>query len=227
MSENVQGLSFLEKLSILKKSVKVAKGNENKFGHYKYRTKSDIYEAVNPVAERLGLLYHFNDRIEVYAGVPYLVTECVWSDKATGESLTATACAREPLDQSGMSSAQMTGSASTYAQKYCLTNFLNLVDHAMDNELDPDGKDNTKASTKPKGKAAAASKINVDTVTVNGKEVPKRYFDACMYEVDGERLLNIYATDRERFNYLGQYGDNELQANCAIIADYKLREDKQ
>lgn len=77
-----------------------------------------------------------------------------------------------------------------------------------------------------KEEKAKAKQKKADTVIVNGKELPRRYYDACIFEVDGEKLLTIYTKDRERFNTLGQLGDSELQANCAIIADYKLREEK-
>jgi hypothetical protein len=52
---------------------------------------------------------------------------------AAGESITATAFAREAEDKKGMDSAQVTGSTSSYARKYALNGLF-----AIDDNKDPD-----------------------------------------------------------------------------------------
>lgn len=211
---------LLQKLLKLQAFARAQKGQRNNFGKYNYRTLSDIFEAIKQLMFDLGLVFVFSDKIEVYGGEPYLHSIGTLYDADTGESISVEAIAREPLNQSGMSAPQMTGSAVTYCHKYLLTSLLNLVDHEMDALLDPDAKE-------PKKEEPATSKIKTGTIVVDGKELPKRYYEACMFEVDGKKLGSIYKKDRELFNSLGQMGDADIQANCAIIADYNLREEKK
>lgn len=210
---------LLTKLLQLQAKVRAEKGQRNNFGKYNYRTLSDIFEAIKQLMFDMGLVFVFSDTVELIGGEPYLKSIGTLYDADTGECLEVSAIAREPLNQSGMSAPQMTGSAVTYCHKYLLTSLLNLVDHEMDAMLDPDAQEPKKAEQKP-------WKTESDTVIVKGKEVPRRYYEACVFEVEGEKLLSIYSNDRERFNTLGQFGDATLQAYCAIIADYKLKEEK-
>lgn len=219
--EEKKGLSLLlTKLLKLQAMARAEKGQRNNFGKYNYRTLSDIFEAIKQLMYDLGLVFVFSDTVELIGGEPYLVSTGTLFDTDTGESLEVKAVAREPLNQSGMSSPQMTGSAVTYCHKYLLTSLLNLVDHEMDAMLDPDAQE-PKKDSKPKAKEQKKG-----VIVVGGKELPKDYYDACMYVTgSGERLGDLYKKNRENFDAYASGGDLEVRRLCAVILNYKLTEE--
>jgi hypothetical protein len=113
-------------LAKIQAEVKAPKGNFNSFGKYKYRSAEDILEAVKPVINPLGFWVTIYDEI-VLIGDRYYI-------KATAEisngknAYTSIAYAREEEIVKGMSSPQVTGSASSYARKYALSGLLALDD---------------------------------------------------------------------------------------------------
>jgi hypothetical protein len=113
-------------LAKIQAEVKAPKGNFNSFGKYKYRSAEDILEAVKPVINPLGFWVTIYDEI-VLIGERYYI-------KATAEisngknAYTSIAYAREEEIVKGMSSPQVTGSASSYARKYALSGLLALDD---------------------------------------------------------------------------------------------------
>ena len=113
-------------LAKIQAEVKAPKNNFNSFGKYKYRSAEDILEAVKPVINPLGFWVTIYDEI-VLIGERYYI-------KATAEisngqnAYTSIAYAREEEIVKGMSSPQVTGSASSYARKYALSGLLALDD---------------------------------------------------------------------------------------------------
>ena len=113
-------------LAKIQAEVKAPKSNFNSFGKYKYRSAEDILEAVKPVINPLGFWVTIYDEI-VLIGDRYYI-------KATAEisngknAYTSIAYAREEEIVKGMSSPQVTGSASSYARKYALSGLLALDD---------------------------------------------------------------------------------------------------
>lgn len=113
-------------LAEIQAQVKAPKGNFNSFGKYKYRSAEDILEAVKPVVNPLGFWITLYDEIQLIGDRFYI--------KATAEisngtkAYTSIAFAREEELVKGMSSPQVTGSASSYARKYALSGLLALDD---------------------------------------------------------------------------------------------------
>lgn len=122
-------------LAEIQKKLKVAKGNENSFGGYKYRTCSDILEAVKSLLPE-GYFITLSDDI-VMLGDRYYVK--VTASLCSGALIhSVTAFARESFTKKGMDDSQITGAASSYARKYALNGLF-----AIDDTKDADSMDNT------------------------------------------------------------------------------------
>ena len=101
-------------LAEIQKKLKVAKGNENSFGGYKYRTCSDILEAVKSLLPE-GYYITLSDDI-VMLGDRYYVK--VTASLCSGALIhSVTAFARESFTKKGMDDSQITGAASSCARK--------------------------------------------------------------------------------------------------------------
>ena len=126
--------NFIEKVSLIQRTLKAPKGQYNSFGKYSYRNCEDILEAVKPLLD--GLVLTIRDDLHFIGDRVYIKAIASITD---GENtLDAHAYAKEPLTAKGMSDPQISGSASSYARKYAL-NGLFCIDDAKDD----DTKDNT------------------------------------------------------------------------------------
>ena len=136
-------MNLYEKLRAVQSALKAPKGQENKFGGYRYRSCEDILEAVKPLLAENGLALTISDEIVLVGERYYVKATATITD---GEnSVSVTAYAREEETKKGMDAAQITGSASSYARKYSLNGLL-----AVDDTKDPDAtNDHGKAKPKP------------------------------------------------------------------------------
>jgi hypothetical protein len=126
--------SIYEALRFVQIELKAPKGQRNSFGNYDYRSAEDILEAVKPVLADYSLLLVVDDEI-VLIGDRYYVKATAQVLNEKGESIKATALAREAEDKKGMDSAQVTGATSSYARKYAL-NGLFAIDDSKDADTD-------------------------------------------------------------------------------------------
>lgn len=114
----------MESLAAIQKALNVPKNQFNKFGGYKYRSCEDILETIKPLLGKAILtltddIFQIGDRYYVKATAQF---------KDGGESISVSACAREPQSRKGMDESQITGSASSYARKYALNGLFCLSD---------------------------------------------------------------------------------------------------
>lgn len=138
-----------KKLAEIQRNLKAPKGQDNKFGKYKYRSCEDILEAVKALLGDLTLTLS-DDVVEV-GGRVFVKATAKLSD---GEnSIVVSAAAREAETQAGMAPAQCTGSSSSYARKYAL-NGLFAIDDTKDDDF-----------TNKHGKTENASKVTKKPVT--------------------------------------------------------------
>lgn len=123
----------MDKLLAIQSELKAPKGQYNSFGKYKYRSCEDILEAVKPLlAKHEAVLTVSDDMVEIGGRVYVKATATL----RCGEQVyTNTAFAREPDEKKGMDVSQVTGTASSYARKYCL-NGLFLIDDTKDADTD-------------------------------------------------------------------------------------------
>ena len=125
------------KLLVIQTELKAPKGQENKFGGYRYRSCEDILEAVKPLLAEHGAVIQLSDTLELVGDRYYIRATASLIDSDTGEAASVTAWAREAESRKGMDEAQVTGSSSSYARKYALNGLL-----AIDDTRDADTMDN-------------------------------------------------------------------------------------
>ena len=114
----------------IQQTLKSPKDFRNGFGKYNYRTCSAILEAVKPLLGPATLIV--SDELVLIGERYYIKAIATYSNKDEGETFTATAYAREPLDKKGMDEAQITGASSTYARKAALSGLFAIDDSSND-----------------------------------------------------------------------------------------------
>lgn len=139
-------LSLEERLAAVQAALKAPKSQFNSHGKYKYRSCEDILEAAKPLLKEAGLLLYLNDAIVERGNRIYVKATAVLICTETGEHIGIDAFAREQEELKGMTAAQITGAASSYARKYAL-NGLFLIDDTADDDA---RESNDKPSQKPR-----------------------------------------------------------------------------
>lgn len=128
-------MSVYEKLSKVQTELKAPKGQYNSFGKYKYRSCEDILEAVKPLNAKHGVVLTVGDEVVEISNRFYVKATATFVDIESGEKIINTALAREDDAKKGMDGSQITGTASSYARKYCL-NGLFCIDDTKDADTD-------------------------------------------------------------------------------------------
>lgn len=169
-------MSIYDKLLAVQTELKAPKGQYNSFGKYNYRSCEDILEAVKPLCKAHGALVMIADEVAYIDGRFYIKANVTFADTESGETLTVSAFAREPNQQSGMSDSQLTGTASSYARKYAL-NGLFCIDDTKDADTDAYAKQTGKAAQKPAEKPAEKPKPTPPPAIVKCKDCGKPITD--------------------------------------------------
>ena len=128
-------MTIYQKLLEVQAALKAPKGQYNSFGKYKYRSCEDILEAVKPLLKEIGVCLILKDEVEKIETRYYVKATAKFIDIETGEYEEGSAYAREDESKKGMDGSQITGTASSYARKYCL-NGLFLIDDTKDADAD-------------------------------------------------------------------------------------------
>ena len=128
-------MNIYQKLSAIQTELKAPKNQYNKFGEYSYRSCEDILEALKPLLAKYNCTLHMNDTIKQIGDRYYVEAAAVLISSESEELITNTAYARETDTRPKMDAAQITGTASSYARKYCL-NGLFLIDDTKDADTD-------------------------------------------------------------------------------------------
>ena len=183
-------MTFYEKLGAVQAALKAPKGQENKFGGYRYRSCEDIMEAVKPLLKENGLVLTVSDEMAMVGQRYYIRATATITDGEVVQSVTA--WAREPESRKGMDEAQVTGSSSSYARKYAL-NGLFCIDDTKDPDATNDhGRAPAKPKTNPQPKAEGCdwSKLTA---------LKERYASATGMPVDeaGKSIAHTYGITRD------------------------------
>lgn len=128
-------MKIREKLMAIQTELKAPKGQYNSYGKYKYRSCEDILEAAKPLLAKYMCTLTISDEIAQIGDRYYIKAVATLMDAESPESIGNVAYARESLDKKGMDDSQITGTASSYARKYCL-NGLFLIDDTKDADTD-------------------------------------------------------------------------------------------
>ena len=125
--------SIIEKLVNIQTELKAPKGNYNSFGNYSYRSCEDILEAVKPLLKAQGVALNLSDEIVAVGERVYVKATASLTDG--DNEISVSAYAREAETKKGLDVSQITGTASSYARKYCLGGLL-LCDDQKDADTD-------------------------------------------------------------------------------------------
>ena len=131
-------MTIREKLTKIQTELKAPKSQYNNFGKYKYRSLEDIMEALKPLLKEVGACLVVEDDIKIVGDRFYIVAKATLYDADSEGTVTAQALARESFSKKGMDDSQITGTASSYARKYCLNGLF-----AIDDTKDADSMDNS------------------------------------------------------------------------------------
>ena len=134
-------MGIQEKLMNIQYELKCNKSQYNSFGRYAYRSSEDILEAVKPLLYKYKATLVINDDIVLIGDRFYVKATSKITDIETGECVESTAFAREDESQKGMSSAQVTGSVSSYARKYSMNALFAIDDNKDADSINTHGKD--------------------------------------------------------------------------------------
>lgn len=126
-------MTIYEKLLNIQAELKAPKSQRNNFGKYNYRSCEDILEAVKPFLKKEKCVLVINDEVEKIENRYYLKAVVNLIDVENGESIKASAFAREEETKKGMDGSQITGASSSYARKYAL-NGLFAIDDTKDSD---------------------------------------------------------------------------------------------
>lgn len=142
-------MNIYAKLLKIQTTLKANKSKFSSFGNYSYRSCEDILEALKPHLAELNAIILLDDTVEEISGRHYIKSTARLVDCDKGETVEATAYAREPLEKPKMSPEQATGSASSYARKYALQGLLALDDNKdADSLRDIEGRAKKSEATK-------------------------------------------------------------------------------
>mgnify|MGYP000226795621 CR=1 FL=1 len=149
-------MTIREKLTKIQTELKAPKSQYNNFGKYKYRSLEDIMEAVKPLLKEVGACLVVEDDIKMVGDRFYMVATARLLDNESDKFIQAQALARESFSKKGMDDSQITGTASSYARKYCLNGLF-----AIDDTKDADSMDNSQDNRPTASKATEQDKARM------------------------------------------------------------------
>ena len=125
---------MIKNLTAIQNELKAPKDKFNSFGKYKYRSCESILEALKPILAKYRVQLTISDDVIAVGSRIYIKATATLTD-ADGNTESVSALAREEETKKGMDGSQITGTASSYARKYCL-NGLFLIDDTKDADTD-------------------------------------------------------------------------------------------
>ena len=146
-------MNIREKLQLIQSKLKAPKNLSNDFGHFKYRSLESILEALKPLLTEAKTVLILSDEVVFKQSRFYVVAKATFIDveDMNSEPIIVTAEAREPDIQKGMAESMITGTASSYARKYCVNGLF-----LTDDNREIDSLDTTEPEKEPEKKKAAA-----------------------------------------------------------------------
>ena len=126
-------MSIYKKLMNIQSKLKAPKNQYNSFGKYHYRSCEDILEGLKPILKEEGATLIMSDNVVQVGDRYYIESTAKLIDIETGDMIETKAMAREEENLKGQSSAQVSGSTSSYSRKYCL-NALFCIDDTEDSD---------------------------------------------------------------------------------------------
>lgn len=200
----------MKELIEIQSKLKAPKSQFNKFGNYNYRNQEDILEALKPLLKENGCHLIVSDELVIVGERIYIKATATISKENI--SISAIGFAREDEQIKGMSTAQITGSTSSYARKYALNGLFCIDDNKDDDNTNTHGKDEKQ---------------------VESKEQPKKEFKQddrpWLNEEDFKKILNrIGAGNEEAYSKSIEFYKMKKEYRKSLEdAQYKLVESKR
>ena len=183
-------MSLKEKLIRIQQELKAPKGQFNSFGKYKYRSCEDILEAVKPLLDKYQVALTLSDEITEVGSRIYVRATANLFDGESDEAYTNVAWAREDDVKKGMDGSQITGTASSYARKYCL-NGLFLIDDTKDADTDEYQKQNNGSGDKISPTKVKTLKARLEKMNVDEEALCKQYGIKSLEDMDEGQLAEL------------------------------------
>lgn len=186
-------MNIYEKLLNIQHELKAPKNCRNTFGNYNYRSAEGILEALKPICFKYRAVLRMTDEIVEIGGKTFVkaIAELIDVEvrNPSADAIFAIGSqgwAQIPESKKGLDSAQIVGSTSSYARKYCL-NALFCIDDQRDNDALPPDKDTEKEEAtenwrvfdgdvvlvKAKTKSGTFEWKNIDDLTLKALEYLK------------------------------------------------------
>lgn len=205
-------MSIYTKLLAVQSELKAPKGQYNSFGKYKYRSCEDILEAVKPLLKQHGATLIIGDTVELIGERFYVKATARFIDTTDGSEIVNTAYAREESEKKGMDGSQITGTASSYARKYCLNGLFD-IDDTKDADTDEYQKQQSKGSEKPAQKPAEKAENKYVRIENNETYVLTRAGMKKPSELNMATLQQMLTDKRyEAAHFVVQLAINDLEA---------------
>lgn len=186
---------MIKKLLAIQTELKAPKGQENKYGGYKYRSCEDILEALKPLLDKNKCALTITDDIIAVGDRIYVKATATLWDSETDSHIDNTAFARESVTRKGMDDSQITGSASSYARKYALNGLFCIDDTRDADATNTHGKDDE--IVKIEGQKISDLKIKslrntMKSYNINEKKLCELYKIEKLEDLTEKMLSNIH-----------------------------------
>lgn len=180
-------------ITLIQSEIKVGKAKDNDYGHYKYRSATDIYEAAKPLLVKYKAKLSVDEEIKEIIGRPMSVVTATYTDDEGTETAHGYA---EIAMHKGMSPEQCMGTASSYAAKYALLKLFLLDDSTDVDSLDNDnGNSQPLPRRQPRPRQTPQQKALHDQATAKMEAMQAAKQEATNTIVDstGTTLLQLFA----------------------------------
>lgn len=202
----------MEKLTRIQAELKAPKRQWNPFGKYNYRSCEDILDALKPLLDKYNASVIISDDIAPIGTRFYVKATATFIDNETGQTKTATAFAREPESKKGMDESQITGTASSYARKYCL-NGLFLIDDTKDadtaeNRNEREGRQQKPKQEKPK--QPAEKEFNPNEITEKQAKLNAVKSLCKQGKISEQAIINVFRQKKPNLQSIDELAENQL-----------------
>lgn len=212
--------TFYCKLAKIQAELNAPKGQYNSFGGYHYRSCEDILNAVKPLLD--GLFLSISDEVVQLGDRYYIKATATITDGKLTHS--ASALAREALTKKGMDDAQVTGSTSSYARKYCLNGLFGIDDTKDADATNDHGKGGQQRPQNNRGGQQNGNRQQAQQQkrAATPDEILKTFTEMAAKATDRAKLENLYS---RAWKALAASADH--QSKCHQVMNIRVHELKQ
>lgn len=124
---------ILSKLRQIQSELKANKSQYNSFGKYHYRSLEDIMEALKPLLQKYQCTFVISNDVTNIEGLFFRKSVGTLYCCESGESISTSTMTQEATEAKGMSPSQVSGSSSSFSDKY-LCGKMFCIDDTKDSD---------------------------------------------------------------------------------------------